>query len=669
MATLNEELSESSRHSRNDVLMLDAFEEIVGVPVSDPEGLIVSLYREMPLECRIRKWAPGPTRGRTNTLELMWTVSGHDVVADQFVFDQASFAATSFPFSLYVPAQYMLDFEVAIEVWYRVVEPGSPPINSPRRTLKLDRNAPVFISPQDAPHFVDPDIASSGITEAVWDANEYFEIAAPNFLTRGRDDQVALYLSDETPPFPLIYDYIQTFHFIDEDLILRVHRDLFRLLPNGEAYMTARAYDRSGNYSPLSAAMAFKVDLIPSPSNLPPPEIRPPAYNDFLLKRDDARAGIAVLIPYEYTGYQYGDEVVVIWDGRQVLPGRLITHFPFEVLIPWDILRIPGELMPETVLVNYEIDRNGRKRFPSPPSFFSVDFTIAGQDHANAPDLLNPTLSKVLIYGNGSGLLNELDSRDRELGASAWTRLFVGPKQGETLKLFWRDRGPIASYTIKPGDAVDQLIKFEPDISGALIVAEGNHPDLPVHYFTSNGVNEQLSPDTLVNVHLNPPIEFPDPVIQHTLLGSVPYLTCESRPPICHGVLWRVPVEAPMEVGHVVDFWWQGYRKNNWSDPIDGTQFNIQVTLEDVHFDKGLTIVVKPWETKIEPMRTFASATAKYFIYQGLTLLGKSAEGIGGRVRIDRTTPGNTICQPGDPGFCDGTDLQWLPQAVDSPTN
>lgn len=56
---------------RNGVLALDPFAEIVGVPVSDPEGLIVIPYREMPLVCWIKKWAPGPSLLRDNTVELI----------------------------------------------------------------------------------------------------------------------------------------------------------------------------------------------------------------------------------------------------------------------------------------------------------------------------------------------------------------------------------------------------------------------------------------------------------------------------------------------------------------------------------------------------------------------------------------------------------------------
>ena len=661
MATIRQRSSSSTRQQRRGVLMLEPFEEIVGVPVSDPEGLIVRPYSEMPLECRIKKWAPGPSLGRTNTLEVIWRVGGIDVVADSVVFDEASFAAATFPYSLFVPTYFMLDFEAVIELRYRLKEDGSPDVDSPHRLLKLDRNPPAFLLPSDAPQFVDPSIALSGITEAVLDANEFIEVRVPDFFVRAAGDQGALYLSDETPPFPLIHSYIQTFNFTDEPLILRVHRDLFRVLPNGTAYLTVRVYDRAGNYSPLSASTDFTVNLTASPSDLPPPEIRPPAYNDLLLKRDDARSGIAVVIPTMYDGYAPGDSVLVIWEGRSVLPAVPISGFPITVPIPWDILRIPGPLVRELVPVRYEVHRTGRPPIPSPVRFFWADFTIAGQDHSNAPALLNSTLSRVQVFGNGSGMLNELDLQDRIVGASVWVRLYVDPQPGEVLALYWGSRGPVAHYTVQAGDVFDQLVEFVPDVSGTVIVDEGNHPQLPVYYTTSNGINEQQSPATLVNVHIEPLIEFPDPEIQHTLHGGANYLSCDSQPAICHGVRWHVPPDPRIQLNDEVAFYWQGFRSNNWSDPISGTDFEAHVFITPEHLNDGVLVVVLPWDTKVEPMRDYASATAKYFVYREGALRGKSVEGVRGRVRIDRKFAGSGhICQPGDPGFCDGTDTQWL---------
>ena len=653
MATVHNGSSVGHTARRRGVLMLEPFDEITGVPVSDPEGLIVSPFRDMPLACRIKRWAPGPSLGRTNTLQLVWQIGGIDVVADEVVFDEESFAAATFPYPLHVPTHFMLEFEAVISVRYRILEEGSPEVDSPARPLRLDRNPPRFLLPSDHPQFDDPNIVGSGITEAVLAANEFIDIRLPNFDIRANGDRVALYLSDETPPFPLIHTLIKTFVFTDEELIISVHRDYFRALPNGLAYMTARVYDRSGNYSPLSAPTGFNINLDASPSLLPPPEIRQPAYNDLLLKRDDARAGIAAVIPRQYDGFMPGDSVEFVWDGRSVLPAQVITSFPFPVIIPWSILRIPGPLTRKEVRVQYRIHRTGRPPFSSPVSFFWADFTIAGQDHSGAPALLNPSLVRVQVFGKSSGLLNELDLRDREFGASVWVRLYVDPRPGEVLALYWGSAGPVARYIVQAGDAFDDLVRFVPDVPGTLVVSEGDHPELPVFYTTSNGVNEQHAPTTLVNVHVSPGIDFSAPGIDHTLHGAARYLTCDSRPAICHGVRWKV-ADSRLQVGDKLEFYWQGFSSNNGSDPITGTEFEQTLIITREHLAEGVLIVVLPWDTKIAPMESYASATGKYYVYRGNSLIGESRLAT---VRIDRVSPGSgRICHPGDENFCDELD-------------
>lgn len=654
---------------RNGVLALLPFAEIVGVPVSDPEGLIVIPYREMPLVCWIKKWAPGPSLFRDNTVELIWRVNGVESVADSRVFNRADYLAAPDPFSLSVPRNFMLYFDAVIELLYRVKEPGSPDVDSPFRTLRVDRNPPTFQLPSDGPRFVDPSIAATGITEQVLADNPCIEIELPAFVARAKGDRISIYLSNVTPPFPLIHTVIKTLNFTDEPLIICVDRDHFRALPNGTAYMAGRAYDRSGNFSPLTASTSFPVSLIPSPSGLLAAVIRPPAYLDSLLTRDDARAGIAAQIPApQYPGFMTGDEVVMIWNGQRVLPPLRITGFPFSVPIPWSILRQPGPLVREQVPVQYEIHRPGRPTpFLSPIDFFWQDWTIAGQDHAGAPAKLNLTLAKVQVIGNGSGLINELDQRDRVLGASVWVRLYVDPKPGEVLALYYGNRGPLAYYTVQTGDAFDQLVRFVPDLSGTDIVAEGNHAALPVFYTTSNRVNEQQAPETLVNVHVDPLFDLDAPVIAHSLHGGAKLLTCESRPATCHGVRWTIPIDSRMLVDDEVRLFWQGYKVINWEQPILGTEFEGRETIKDEHLvSKSVPMVVLPWDTKIEPMRRFASATAEYYLYRNGVLIGHSSMG---KVRIDRVFPNSEEpCQPGDHGFCDGSDVQWLEAPERSPS-
>jgi len=634
------------------ILVLGPFIEIVGVDDADPQGLIPRAFLERPLECRIPRWLPGPSLIRNNTVELIWRISGFEAVADSKEFTRAEFDATVFPYSLYVPTIYMVS-DAVVEVFYRIKEIGSDDQDSPSRLLTVDRSPPSFISPDDLLVFEDPDIAASGITEAVLAANEFIEIRVPPYNDRADADSVALYLSQRNPPFPQIPVHVQVFASTADALILRVPREVFRNLPNGPVFMTYRLFDRAGNFSGLSAPAPFEVNLIASPSDLPAPQIRPPAYNDLLLKRDDARAGITAQIPSQYTDFLPGDQVLMIWDGQPVLPVRPITGFPFDVPVPWTILRGTGPLARVEVPVRYEIHRSPLPPFPSPVAFFWTDFTIAGQDHLNAPALLNNTLARVRVFGNGSGLADELDNRDREVGATVWVALYQNPQPGEILELFWNGIGPISSYTVRSGDSFNQLVRFVPDVSVAFIVAQGNHPSTPVWYTTSNGVNEQLAPDTLVNVHVEPAAELVAPKIAHTLHGPASYLTCDSRPAICHGVRWTIDPDPLMRVNDQLVFDWQGFARNNGEEPIDGTEFEQQITLTAEHLRDGVVVTVLPWDTKIAPMVRFSSASANYYLRRGGGLIGVSRTGL---VRIDRLTPAGTICHPGDSGFCDGSD-------------
>ncbi|MFC6296498.1 hypothetical protein GNF76_14410 [Pseudomonas sp. CCM 7893] len=631
------------------IIMLPGFDEIVGVDPDDAEGLIPLSVSLQPLECRIPQWVPGPTPGRTHTLKLWWRIQGVNVEADSHSFT-GPLNPDDFPYPLYVPMDYMRELDAVVEVFYTVEDEAGDETPSDRRTLTVDNNPPRFQHPDDKARFVDPAIEASGITEAVLAANPVIEVQFPAYIGRAGRDRAGYYLSNSTPPFPPAQTDIQEFVRTDEPLILRIPADYFRALSNGTAYLQYRLYDRAGNFTlAFSAPMDFNVNLIPSPGMLPAPQIRPPAYIDFLIKRDDARAVVAAVIPFLYDGYAPGDEVVMIWDGRAVLPPQPITHFPFPVEIPWNILRGTGPLARMEVPVRYEIHRAGRPPFPSLVNFSWVDFTIAGQDHVNAPALLNLTLAVVDVFGNGSGLHNELDFRDRDVGAEVWGRLYVNPQPGERLELYWNGVGPVAHYVVQPGDAFNQPFQFT-DVPGSVIVEGENSPNLPVFYITSNGINEQYSPDTPVNVHVAPLIKFDAPLIQHTLTGPSRYLTCESQPSICHGVYWFIRDDASFLPGDEVEFFWQGYLSNAWENPIDGTDFSTTVE----YAAGGLAVRVWPWNTKIEPMRNFASATAGFFVRRNGGLIGESGVG---RVRIDRVSPGTgKICQPGDVGFCD--DLQ-----------
>ncbi|MFP3493139.1 hypothetical protein SB759_02855 [Pseudomonas sp. SIMBA_059] len=641
-------------HVHDGVQMHGDFEEIVGVDPTDTAGLIPLAVSLAPLECRISQWIPGPSPGRVDTLKLWWRIQGIDVLADEFAFT-GPLNPADFPYSLYVPADYMRELDAVVQVYFTIVDETGFVTPSAPYTLTIDNNPPKFAGADDTAQFVDPDIAMTGITQAVLAANPFIEFLVPDYIGRDGRDQVGYYLDHNVPPVPSIQKGRQTFVFIDEPLVLRIPADDFRTLKNGPNHLQYRLYDRAGNFSGYSAPLTFQVALIAIPSNLSPPQVRPPAYDDSLIVREDARATVAAGIPTQYDDFAPGDSVVLIWDGRQILPPQPITVFPSWVNIPWNILRPVGGLIREQVQVSYEIHRAGIAPVPSPANFFWVDLTIAGQDHANAPARLNQTLPVVDVFGLGSGLHNELDVRDESLGAQVWVQLYVGPVAGERLTLHWGTVGAVAHYDVQPGDVFNQPVRFLPDVPGSVITSGGNHPQLPVFYTTSNGVNEQDSPSTLVNVHIDPLIVLSAPIIQHTLHGGAQYLTCDSRPPICEGVIWQVPHDPSFQLNDVIEFNWEGYTSNNGSGPsTPGTDFSATVPLSSpADVANGVRITVLPWDTKIEPMRNYASAFARYRLLRGGVPIGSSIPRL---LRIDRVFAGSgKVCNPGDVGFCDGS--------------
>ena len=638
---------------RSDVPGILNFTEIVGVDPTDPDGLIPLAVSLRPLECRIPQWIPGPSPGRTHTLKLIWTVRGVAVEADSREFI-GPLNPADFPVSLFVPADFMRELDAVVDLHYEILTDGgitTPAL--PARRLTVDNNWPDWLHPSHQLTFVDPNIDVTGITDDVLNANPFIEVLVPGYRGRVGRDKVAFYLSNTNPPFPLRQTGEQVFFFADEPLILRVPADAFRTLANGTAYLSGRLYDRAGNFSGLSAPKDFQVRLTALPSNLPRPVIRFPAYEDFLINREDARRSVIAEISRVYDGYAPGDEVVMYWNGRAVLPAQPVDRFPFPVVIPWNILRGTAPLVREEVPVRYEIRRGVQPPVPSPSGFFWVDLTIAGQDHANAPERLNITLERVEVFGLGSGLRDELDFSDGVAGAQVWVRLYVNPQPGEQLALYWNNgAAPVAHYTVQAGDVTGQPVRFLPDVAGSVIIREGNHPALPVHYTTYNGVNVQDAPATPVNVHVAPLHKLNAPLIQHTLHGPALYLVCESRPAICHGVRWLVAPDPWFELNDEIEFFWQGFSSNNGERPISDTDFSETHSLNANQLRDGLVVTVLPWE-KIEPMRQYASATAAFYVRRRGALLAESGEAL---VRIDRTSSGTTPpCQPGDTGFCDGT--------------
>ena len=95
------------------------------------------------------------------------------------------------------------------------------------------------------------------------------------------------------------------------------------------------------------------------------------------------------------------------------MAGRPISaHFPYPT--PFRSTLIAAGPGPGSALATDTITRSGGTlpTLPSRPVAINWDFTVAGQDHANAPQLLNPDLPAVQVFGEGSRTENHIDIRD-----------------------------------------------------------------------------------------------------------------------------------------------------------------------------------------------------------------------------------------------------------------
>lgn len=625
---------------------------IPGVDPLDPEGLIPAALMLAPLEVLIPQWGPPPeTLDTPHILTLYWARGG-TVVYSAFLTVNAPPPPLPIEHQMFIPVVVLRAMSGPVELYYSVTDSfGGVTVLDPKRTLTVDMDEPQLLNPADHLEFVVP--PSPVMDEDYLLANPLVAFHVPSYSGRNDGDVLHFYTSNLANPPVAREDGVYEWVSSSEPLIAYLPADVFRGLDNGDAYIFFRIFDKAGNFSDRSAGLQFRLGLIPLPSDLPFPEIYPPErYSDLLINREDARAGIFVRIG-SYTDWAPGDQVVVYWKGR---PTSLhpVDTFPTDVPIPWTVLRGPltDTLAPETVPVRYEIIRGALPAFPSFGIRVNVNLTIAGQDHANAPALLNPDLSLAEVRGLVSNLPNVVNHDDNPAGARARVFLYEKPEPGQVLRFFWNGVGPVASYTVQAGDVEGQLV-FSTVIPWA-VMAGFIHPALPVYYTTSNGVNDQQSENTFVNVNTGTLISFPSPILKHTLVGGAGYLSCCSKPEVFYGVHWHIANDLRFERDDVVRFFWAGYPTNNWEGPVIEESRYAESKSFDNDYDliNGLDFTVAPYEEKVIPMCDFGSAQVFYQVRRRGVLIGESEPR---RIRIDLNYAGGGYCKAGDLINCSAT--------------
>jgi len=634
---------------RDGVLALDPM-DIPGVDPLDPRGLVRASLLLAPLLVRIPMWLPSPEPLDTpHRLQLLWLRGGSERQADFKIVNAPPPPLPAF-IDMHVPLQMLIEPPSGTaQLFYRVIDSeGQLSELDPKVTLTIDLDSPELLRPDDQLSFVIPPI--NGVDEAYLAVNDPVRFNMPPYLRRANKDRIEIFLSNSPNPPAAAPDGEYVLENISDPLVIELPADAFRRLNNGMAYIFYQVFDEAGNFSTRSAGLPFVLDVIASPGTpLPRPNIRPPAYNDNLIKRDDARDGVVVLID-PYLNWAPGDQVRVFWDERAVVDVPVLNGVVTEVPIPWLTLRGPAPvLVAEEVRVRYEIIR-GLVSFPSFALRIQQDFTVAGQDHAGAPALLNLNLPLAEVRGLVSDEPNVVDHRDKDVGARARVFLYDNPQPGQILRFFWNGIGPIATKTVQVGEVEGQLV-FSSVIPWAVMEGIIN-PALPVYYTTDNGVNQQQSGNTLVDVNTGALLSFPQPVIRHTLLGGTnTFLTCCSSPEIFHGVTWDVVPHADFELNDEIRFFTHGYNNNGWVDPVvEASRFTERRSFTTpADLANGLRFVVTPYDPVVFSLRHQSTARAWYEVWRGPSKIGES---IIRNIRIDLAYPAGGYCQAGDVISC-----------------
>lgn len=630
---------------------ISSFSEIK-VPILDDavppiiEGYIPREHLDSDIEVVIEAlWPESAPEGSFDVLVVHWRRSGSEgepLLRRRF---NGPIDPALFPLRIPVERRY-LENDGTVLLSYEVLEQGTLPTSSPTRVLVLDRTPPNNnIAPQM------PEFPVSIIDEDYLAENPTVNMRISFYTGRRAWDRVEYYLSNETPP-PERDTPDGFFDFVSETepLVFPVPGDLFRLYRNGLQYMHIVLRDRSGNPGPRSIQTPIIVDLDPSPSDLQALVV--PAMVNGLIDRQDARLGVVGKVLYD--NWQEGDHVTVTWGATPLSP-QPVTQLPFDVSIPWETLIAQGPGQASGV-ATYTITRTGGTlpTPPSPPTVIRWNFTVAGQDHGDAPQLLNLDLPAVMVWGEGSMTENLIDIRDQYQRIYASVPLYHRPQDGEELTLYWGNfpstAVPVAHYTVdvSKGDVEGRIVEFS-DIPWSVIMGADNDDKMPVYYTTSNGVNEQLANFTSVTVAVVPILS-----LTQVQFPSAPdaWINCQTVPPMWDHIPLGIPGNTQLREGDAVLLSWQGYEEF-YTGPIDGTEDSLLHFLSAEEAKNGYIFKQDNYEEKIKPIRSDnpasvgSSALVSYVVLRGTRIIGRARER---QIKIDQRYPGGRYCGPDEDG-------------------
>lgn len=614
----------------------------------NPEGVVARAALDQALEVVVPEWEFSTTPGVSELLELGWRLDG----AAFITVDSQEFWPPIAPGdkTLHVPADELLQGRYSLS--YRITRLNNV-TNSLSKQITIDRLPPNENQTPLAARF--PDELVGVITDEYLIEHGEVVVSVPPYLGMRALDRAVFYWS-EFDPLPGDTPQLGMRDFTQEEIEARnlplhiVENDV-RASGSGRRFLSYRLYDLAGNESPLSYVSPIQVDLVPAPANLLPPRI--PLSPRGLIDRQHAREGAESQggVTFEIDPYDSAEPthfVVLEWAGRELQEISVDpNNFPLVGYVPWNDLVAHG-LGPDVAPVTYRIRYGSAYSQPSPGTDAPFNFTLAGQDHVNAPALLNTTLANVEVRGAVSDLPNQLTAQDEGRDARLLLVLFEDPQPGEYLEVFWGAVAePAARYEVQPGDAAGKPLELS--VPWHIVEQDKNNVALPVFYITNNGVNQQQAPATAVSVVIVPIEGLLAPTFPHADLQG--YLNCCATPRLWQGVTVRVASNSNFAQDDTVEVIWQGYEDLGASRPIPSTRLVIPKVLSASEAADGFEVVVLPFDTHIEPMVDNASAVASYTLTKTNGGFGQSQREL---VYITRTMPSGQVCTP-DNDLCGQT--------------
>lgn len=611
----------------------DIILDLSGQPYAN--GLLPRAVLDHDLQVIIPAWDMDPDPSIPDRIQVGWRVQGSPfVTVNSYDFYPPSQART-----VAIPSNRLLNG--VYDLSYIVSRFGNG-TESLKRTITVDREAPN--DGQEPAALIMPDDLVGELTEDYLDAQGRLRCRVPRYIGLAARDRALYFWSVLNPP-PVDEQPILEQEFSQEDidrdeLIVSYDAALIRASGSGRRYLWYRLRDLAGNVGTRSLLAAVEVNLQPPPQNLLPPRV--PLTARGLIDREHAREGAAgeggVTVEIDrYDNADAAQRIVIDWNGVAlseiaVDPGA----FPLRTFVSWSALVAQGK-GPGTAQVSYQV-RQGTRLIPSPATSVRFDLTVAGQDHPNAPALLNTLLPLVEIRGANSDEANVLKPIDAGLDAVATLQLFDDPHPGETLNLYWgRQSTRVATYTVQPGDVSGMPVSLA--VPWRFIEQEPNDRALPVWYDTGNGVNQQWSGVTTVDVAVEVIRDLDPPVFPNATIYG--YLNCCSTPRLWDGVNVRVEGDPRFEVGDTLELTWQGHDNLNGNSPIPGVLATFRKTVAAAGADVDFLIL--PYDTLIAPMIDNASATAWYRLLKGNGAVGVSDIDF---VKITRKMPSGELCSP-----------------------